>query len=100
MSAVQLPYDGVMATKSRRWETRVSPETDDRVSDAAARLDVTKSQFVADAARSAADDVLGRGDVTLMDPAAFAALVESLDSPDPAPALERAAESAQRSRLG
>ena len=100
MSAVHLPYAVVMATKSRRWETRVSPETDEQVTRAAERLDVTKSQFVADAARTAADDVLGRGDVTLMDPALFDALVESLESPDPAPALRRAARAPRRSRLG
>ncbi|QBF46267.1 hypothetical protein [Janibacter limosus] len=61
-----------MATKPRRWETRVSSETDEQVA---------------------------RGDVTLMDLALFDALVESLETPDPAPALRRKARAPRQTRL-
>lgn len=93
-----MPYSEVMAAKTRRWETRVDDETDELTSAAAERLHVSKSQFVAEATRAAAEDVLGRSDVTLMDPALFADLVNSLDDPDPAPALRRAARAPRRSR--
>jgi uncharacterized protein (DUF1778 family) len=90
-----------MSTKSSRWETRVSPETDDQVTRAAALVGVTKSQFVSDAARAAADDVLGRTDVTWMDPELFESMVSSLDTPDPVPPrLRRAAKAWRFSRLG
>ena len=95
-----MPYIGVMTAKTRRWETRVDEETDSLTSAAAERLHVSKSQFVADAARAAAEAVMARSDVTLMDPALFAALVDSLDTPDPAPALRRAARKPRRSRRG
>lgn len=98
MSAVHLPYSGSMVTKSRRWETRVDPETDDLATRASALLDVPKSQFVATAARAAAEDVLGRSDTTLMDPVLFDSLIDSLDTPDPAPALTRAARRRRRTR--
>lgn len=93
-----MPYSEVMAAKTRRWETRVDDETDALASAAADRLHVSKSQFVADATRAAAEDVMGRSDVTLMDPTLFAALVDSLDTPDPAPNLRRAAQESRRSR--
>lgn len=93
-----MPYTATMAAKTRRWETRVDEETDALTSEAAERLHVSKSQFVADSARAAAEDVLARSDVTLMDPALFEELVNSLDTPDPAPALRRAAQTPRRSR--
>ncbi|WP_338751854.1 DUF1778 domain-containing protein [Janibacter alittae] len=81
-----------MAAKTRRWETRVDEETDALASAAAQRLNVSKSQFVADATRASAEEVLARSDVTVMDPVLFAELVESLDTPDPAAALRKAAQ--------
>ncbi len=87
-----------MAAKTRRWETRVDEETDELTSTAADLLRVSKSQFVADAARAAAQDVLARSDTTLMDPALFDELVASLDEPDPAPTLRNAAAGPRRYR--
>lgn len=89
-----------MAAKTHRWETRVDEETDELTSAAAKQLRVSKSQFVADAARAAAQDVLARSDTTLMDPALFEELVASLDVPDPAPALRAAAAKPRPYRRG
>lgn len=76
-----------MATKTRRFETRLDPETDRLIEEAAAELRVSKAQFVSDAARSAAQKVVARADVTLMDAPLFDAMVASLDEPDDAPGL-------------
>lgn len=88
-TAVQSPYNSGMATKTRRWETRVDEETDTLTADAAARKGVTKSAFVAAAVRAEAERTLARADTTLMDESLFSALVGSLDLPDSVPALER-----------
>lgn len=95
-----MPYTDVVAAKTRRWETRVDEETDDLTSAAAEQLRVSKSKFVADAARAAAQDVLARSDVTLMDPELFDQLVTSLDVPDPAPGLVELAARPRRFRHG
>lgn len=89
-----------MATKIRRWETRVDEETDTLTADAAARKGVTKSAFVADAARAEAERTLARADTTLMAESLFSTMIESLDIPDPAPALERLASTPRPYRRG
>jgi len=80
-----------MATKTRRWEARVDAETDDLAAQAADRLGVSKSEFITSAARAEAERTLARADVTLMDDALFGVMLDSLDIPDPAPALARLA---------
>lgn len=72
-SHLPAPYAGEMPSKPRRRETRVSTATDEQAT---------------------------RDDVTLMDPALFDALVESLETPDPAPALRRKAQAPRHTRLG
>jgi uncharacterized protein (DUF1778 family) len=69
-------------TKSRRLELRTDEATDQLISEAAELLHVTKSAFVTDAARQAAQKVISRSDVTLMAPEVFDAMMASLDVPD------------------
>ena len=73
-------------TKKRRFELRTDEATDQLIAEAADLLYVTKSAFVADAARQAAEKVVARSDVTLMSPVVF-------DTPPPLDraAIERAA---------
>lgn len=77
---------------------RIDAETDARVQQAAALLDESVSSFVTRVVRVEADRVLGRADVTLMPAEQFDALVESLDSPEEAPGLARAATRPRRFR--
>lgn len=70
------------ATKTRRLELRTDETTDRLIGDAADLLHVTKSAFVADAARQAAEKVVARGDITLMAPEVFDAMMASLDRAD------------------
>lgn len=76
-----------MAVKTNRLELRTDEATDRLIAEAAELLHTTKSAFVADAARQAAQKVVARADVTFMAPELFDALVDSLDSPDAAPEL-------------
>lgn len=69
-------------TRDRRLELRTDEATDQMITEAAELLQVTKSAFVADAARQAAARVLARADITLMDPEIFDSMVAGLDSPD------------------
>lgn len=69
-------------TKSRRLELRTDEITDRMITEAAELTHVTKSAFVADAARQAAEKVIARADLTLMAPDVFDAMMASLDSPD------------------
>lgn len=82
-----------MATKTRRIETRVDPDSEQRIAEAAALMHESVSAFVLRAARSEADRVLARSDATLMPAEQFDALVRSLDEPDEAPVLARVAAS-------
>jgi len=74
-------------TKKRRFELRTDEATDRLISEAADLLQVTKSAFVTDAARQAAERIIARSDVTLMSPVVFDAMMASLDSPDESPEL-------------
>ncbi|WP_427004440.1 DUF1778 domain-containing protein [Pseudarthrobacter sp. H2] len=74
-------------TKSRRLELRTDEATDRLIAAAAELLHVTRSAFVTDAARQAAQKVIARSDVTLMAPEVFDAMMASLDVPDDSPEL-------------
>lgn len=69
-------------TKSRRLELRTDETTDALITEAADLLHMTKSAFVADAARQAAQKVISRADMTLMAPEVFDVMMASLDTPD------------------
>jgi uncharacterized protein (DUF1778 family) len=75
------------STKTRRLELRTDESTDELITEAAELLHVTKSAFVAEAARQAAQKVISRSDVTLMAPEIFDAMMASLDVPDESPEL-------------
>ena len=69
-------------TKTRRLELRTDESTDELITEAAELLHVTKSAFVTDAARRAAQKIISRSDITLMAPEVFDAMMASLDVPD------------------
>jgi uncharacterized protein (DUF1778 family) len=79
-------------TKKRRLELRTDEATDQLISEAADLLQVTKSAFVTDAARRAAEKVIARSDVTLMSPLVFDTMMASLDTPDESPELAKLAK--------
>ncbi len=85
-----------MAIKTRRLETRVDPDTKELISEAARLNRESVSAFMVRAARGEADRVLARANATLIPVAQFDALLQSLDEPDTAPTLTRAAESRRR----
>jgi uncharacterized protein (DUF1778 family) len=70
---------------------RADPDSDDRITRAAALTDTSVSAFVLSAALRQADEVLARADVIFMPTEQFDALMASLDMPDEAPALHAAA---------
>lgn len=78
------------STKSR-LEARIDTELDDLIVEAAQRLNVTKTTFVADAVREAALKVIARADVTLMAAEVFDQMVTSLEIADESPELEELA---------
>src|SRR5665648_42782 len=79
-------------TKKRRFELRTDEATDQLISEAADLLHVTKSAFVADAARQAAEKIIARADVTLMSPVVFDTMMASLEMPDESPELAKLAK--------
>lgn len=91
--AVQVPYYGGMATRTRRIEMRADPASEERISRAARARDLSVSAFVLAAATREADRVLGRADQTLIPAGQFDELVAALDRGDSAPRLEHAARS-------
>ena len=76
------------STKTRRLELRTDENTDQLITEAAELLHVTKSAFVTDAARRAAERVISRSDVTLMAPEVFDVMMASLDVPEESPELD------------
>jgi uncharacterized protein (DUF1778 family) len=84
--------------KSHRLDARIDAETDAKINQAAGLLHESVSSFVTRVVRVEADRVLGRADVTLMPADQFDVLVESLDTPDAAPGLSRAAARRRRFR--
>jgi uncharacterized protein (DUF1778 family) len=85
-----------MAVKTRRIEMRADPESEERITQAAATLQQSVSTFVLAAAVREADMVLARSDSTLMPSQQFAALMESLEVPDQAPQLLKVARQPRR----
>lgn len=73
--------------KTRRLELRTDENTDELITEAAELLHVTKSAFVTDAARRAAQKIIARSDITLMAPEIFDSMMASLDIPDESPEL-------------
>ena len=72
-------------TKARgkaRLEARIDADLDDLISEAADRLDVTKTAFVSEALREAALKVIARSVVTMMDPKVFDSMMASIDIAD------------------
>jgi uncharacterized protein (DUF1778 family) len=86
----------LVTTKSRRVEARIDPESEERIVEAARLTCQPLSAFIVRAARAEADRVLARADVTLMPAEQFDALLDSLDEPDEAPTLARAAARTRR----
>jgi uncharacterized protein (DUF1778 family) len=85
-----------MAVKTRRIAVRTDPESEARLAQAAALRHESLSAFVMAAALQEADLVLARADATLMPAEQFDTLLSSLDSADPAPALEDVAARSRR----
>lgn len=81
-----------MATKTTntkaRLEARIDVELDQMITQAADRLNVTKTAFVSDAIRDAALKVIARADVTMMAPGVFDAMMSSIDTADDSPELQ------------
>lgn len=65
-----------------RFELRIDETTDRMIAEAAELMHTTRSAFVADAARQAAETVIARADVTLMPSDVFAAMMATLNRPD------------------
>ena len=82
-------------TKKRRLELRTDEATDQLISQAADLLHLTKSAFVTDAARQAAEKIIARSDVTLMSPVVFDTMMASLEMPDESPELAKLAKLAR-----
>ena len=76
------------ARSKARLEARIDPELDDLITEAADRLNVTKTAFVADAIREAALKVVARTEVTVMAPEVFDAMMASIDTADESAELE------------
>lgn len=85
-----------MATKTRRLELRTDEITDQLIAEAAELLHTTKSAFVADAARQAAQKVIARSEITLMAPEVFDELMASLDVADESAELAALADLPRR----
>lgn len=81
----------MIRTRARRLELRTDEATDQLIAEAADLLHVTKSAFVTDAARQAAEKVIARSDVTLMAPELFDTMMASLDIADKSPELAQLA---------
>jgi uncharacterized protein (DUF1778 family) len=85
-----------VASKTQRIEMRTDPDSQARIAEAAHVSQRTVSAFVLEAATSAADRVLARADQVLMPGDQFDDLIASLDEPDAAPNLVRAARRERR----
>jgi uncharacterized protein (DUF1778 family) len=85
-----------MAEKSERIEARLSPEERERILRAAGFRGLSMSSFIVAAAVEKADQIITEQTVTRVPPDFFDQLLEHLDDPDPAPALERAVQKVRR----
>jgi uncharacterized protein (DUF1778 family) len=80
-----------MPTRTDRIETRVAPETAEKIRQAAALSGMSTSAFMVDAAADRAERLLRSQRETVVPSEFFDKLLESLDEPDePVPALQKA----------
>lgn len=84
-----------MAPKTERVEARLTPHEREQIERAARFEGQSLSSFMVDAATSRAQDVLTRQTVTAVPADYFDRLIEALDEPEAAPALEEAARKAR-----
>ncbi|MEV0335893.1 DUF1778 domain-containing protein [Nocardia sp. NPDC050717] len=80
-----------MTTKSQRVEVRLDKERQTQLQAAADAVNETLSEFIRAAAFDRADRILALSSRTLMPAEQFDAMMSSLDAPDEAPALAKAA---------
>ena len=85
-----------MATKTQRIEVRTDPDSEARITRAAAIAHESVPSFVLRAAVAEADRILARTEVTLMPAEQFDTLIASLDQPDAAAVLGRLASTRRR----
>ena len=85
-----------MATKSDRIEARLSPDERARILHAASLQNLSVSAFIVAAAVEKADEVITDHTLTHVPPDYFDQLLQALDKPEAAAALERAAQRARR----
>jgi uncharacterized protein (DUF1778 family) len=85
-----------MVTKTRRIEMRADPQSEAKIAEAARLSGQSMSAFVLNAATVAADQIIARVDHVVMPADQFDAIMESLDTPDEAPNLARAASRKRR----
>lgn len=85
-----------MPAKSDRVEARLSPEQRERILRAAGFKNLSMSSFIVEAAVEKANEIIDEHTVTRVPADYFDRLLEALDDPDPAPALERAAQQVRR----
>ena len=85
-----------MATKSERIEIRATPDDNDLITKAAEITNQSVSTFVTVAATTEAGRVLARAAHTIMPADQFDILMASLDEPDDAEVLARAARRPRR----
>jgi uncharacterized protein (DUF1778 family) len=85
-----------MATKTRRIEMRADPQSEAKIAEAARLSGQSMSAFVLNAATVAADQIIARVDHVVMPADQFDAIMESLDTPDEASNLARAASRKRR----
>lgn len=85
-----------MGTKTKRIEMRADPESEAKIAEAARLSQQSVSAFVLNVATTAAEHIIARVDHVLMPADQFDALISSLDVPDDAPTLARAASRKRR----
>jgi uncharacterized protein (DUF1778 family) len=86
--AVQMPYNRIVATRTKRIEMRADAASEARIARAAAVQRMSVSAFVLGAAGREADRVLRESEQTVLSNEQFDALMASLDVADRAPRLK------------
>jgi uncharacterized protein (DUF1778 family) len=84
------------STKSERIELRADPTSAANIALAAQLQHLSVSAFILQAAAGEAERLLARSDHTVMPAAQFDSIIASLDEPDEAPNLARAAARRRR----
>lgn len=87
-----------MALKTDRMEARLSPDERAHIERAATMAGESASSFMVNAAVARADVVIAELAVTVVPPAYFDALLDALDTPEPAPQLAKVAGRTRRRR--